>query len=293
VPPEEPVGSLLPYPMMRDPSHPGVTYAIDGIPVSVDSFMSAVESSFPSRFDLLEMSARASRPRLLGSRVYDPAGRLVGQYAPADAGRAVAMAFEYNGTLERDWLVTDNWTAALNFLNFTEQPIAPQNPYPGFDRGKLGDVNKALDKGAKLLKNSDCQKGLAQAGINVSDLLNAFGSLKARPASDPSSRGYNIFYAEKSTDPQVQQFMQTEKGKGAGGFIFGQDVMLRDTFFYARGGAKIAGGVAQALALIHEAIHLTGKSDEFFGGSSKLNDVVIHACFSKLYGHNDLAIVGN
>ena len=157
----------------------------------------------------------------------------------------------------------------------------------------MGDINKALTNGAKLLQNSDCQKGLAQAGINVTDLLKAFNNLKARPDSDPSSQGYNIFNAEKSTDPQVQQFLQTEAGKGAGGFIYGQDVMLRNPFFNARGGAKIGGEISRALALIHEAVHLTGKSDAFFGGSSKLNDVVIHACWSKLYGHNDLAIVGN
>jgi hypothetical protein len=69
--------------------------------------------------------------------------------------------------------------------------------------------------------------------------------------------------------------------------------MLKNAFFNARGSAKIGGEISRALALIHEAVHLTGKSDAFFGGSPKLNDVVIHACWSKLYGHNDLAIVGN
>ena len=69
--------------------------------------------------------------------------------------------------------------------------------------------------------------------------------------------------------------------------------MIRNAFFNARGSAKIIGEVSRALALIHEVVHLTGKSDAFFGGSSKLNDAVIHACFSKMYGHNDLAIVGN
>ncbi len=170
--------------------------------------------------------------------------------------------------------------------------VLPQNPFPGFDKGKLGDVNKALAEGAKLLQNSDCQKALAQAGINVTDLIKAFGNLKARPDSDPSTKGYNIFYAEKSTDPQVQQFLQTESGKGAGGFIYGQDVMLRKAFFNAHA-ARIGADISRALALIHEAVHLTGKSDAFFGGSAKLNDVVIHACWSKLYGHKDLAIVGN
>ena len=105
--------------------------------------------------------------------------------------------------------------------------------------------------------------------------------------------GYGIFYAEKSTDPQVQQFLQSEKGKGAGGFIYGQDIMLRNAFFGVRGSAKIGGEVSRALGLIHEVVHLAGRSDVSFGGSSKLNDLVIHSCYSKLLGHNDLAIVGN
>jgi hypothetical protein len=161
------------------------------------------------------------------------------------------------------------------------------------DKDKLKVVDTALAAGAKLLQNSDCQKALAKAGINVTDLIKAFGNLKARPDSAPSSKGYNIFYAEKSTDPQVTQFLQTESGKGAGGFIYGQDVMLRKAFFNAHGGKGIGPEISRALALIHEAVHLTGKSDAFFGGSPKLNDVVIHACWSKLYGHNDLSLVGN
>jgi hypothetical protein len=59
--------------------------------------------------------------------------------------------------------------------------------------------------------------------------------------------------------------------------------MVQDAFFNARGAAKINGEVLRALALIHEVVHLSGKSDAFLGGSSKLNDVVIHACFSKIY----------
>lgn len=94
-------------------------------------------------------------------------------------------------------------------------------------------LTRHSQKVLSFFKSQTCQKGLAQAGINVTDLIKAFSNLKARPDSDPSSRGYNIFYAEKSTDPQVQQFLQTEAGKGAGGFIYGQDVMLRRAFFNA------------------------------------------------------------
>jgi hypothetical protein len=171
--------------------------------------------------------------------------------------------------------------------------FAPQNPLPGFDKGQLKVINQAMKEGAKLLKKNDCQKGLAATGINVSEVNRIFGLLSARPASDPSTKGYDIFHAEKSTDSQVQQFMQSEKGKGAGGFIYGQDILLRDAFFNARGESKIAPDVSRSLALIHEVVHLAGRGDAFFSGSSKLNDVVIHACWSKLYGHNDLSIVGN
>ncbi len=103
--------------------------------------------------------------------------------------------------------------------------------------------------------------------------------------------GYDVFRADKSADPQVQQFIQTEKGKGAGAFIWGQDIMVRDQFFAARGGSGISPDVSRALALIHEAIHLTGPTDAQFGGSAKLNDLVIKSCYSKVYGHNDLSIV--
>ena len=88
---------------------------------------------------------------------------------------------------------------------------APQNPLPGFDKDQLKDINKAITEGAKLLQKNDCQKGLAAAGINVSDVNRIFGLLSARPASNSNTKGYDIFYAEKSTDPQVQQFLQDKE----------------------------------------------------------------------------------
>jgi len=160
----------------------------------------------------------------------------------------------------------------------------------------LDVIAKALREGAKLLGSSGCQKNLAKdlanSNVSVQDVIKKFNTLSARPDSVQSTHGYNVFYAEMSTDPQAQQFMQTEKGKNAGAFIFGQDVMVRDNFFRARGGAKITPDPSRALALIHEAIHLAGLGDAYFGGSAKLNDIVIKACWSPLYSHKDLAIVG-
>jgi hypothetical protein len=168
-----------------------------------------------------------------------------------------------------------------------------QNPFPGFDKEKFQMVQNALKDGKEILGKPDCLAGLAKAGIDTDDLVTRFNKLSARAELDSSVKDHNIFYAEKSTDPQVKDFLKTESGKNAGGFIFGQDIMLRNAFFNAHGSAKIDPTISRALALIHETIHLTGKSDDFFGGSSKLNDVVIKACYSKLFSHNDLAIVGN
>jgi hypothetical protein len=139
----------------------------------------------------------------------------------------------------------------------------------------------------------ECQDNLKKAGIDVEKLINKFNDLKARPKSDPSSKGYNIFDAEKSTDQNVKNFLNSEKGKGAGAFIWGQDIMVRKAFFNANPGRKIPFDASRALALIHEAIHLIGKSDADFGGSAKLNDLVIKSCYNRTYGHNDLTITGN
>src|SRR5205085_8878677 len=63
--PDENGAFLLPYPRMSDPSHPGLSYWSDGIPVSVDYFMSQVESHFPSGlgFALLEQSTKVQTYR--------------------------------------------------------------------------------------------------------------------------------------------------------------------------------------------------------------------------------------
>ena len=89
--------------------------------------------------------------------------------------------------------------------------------------------------------------------------------------------------------------MNTPLGKGANAFVLTSDtnIYLRKNFFNARGGSAIAGQTSRALTLIHEAIHVAGYSDDYFGGSTKLDDVVIKSCWSRFYGHNDLSTVGN
>jgi hypothetical protein len=57
----------VPYPRFADPSHPGTSYSVDGMPVPVDYFMQMVDFAFHGSLGLAEASARASR-RIVGYR---------------------------------------------------------------------------------------------------------------------------------------------------------------------------------------------------------------------------------
>lgn len=178
---------------------------------------------------------------------------------------------------------------ASSFAPQTSQP-APSSHYPGFDKDHLKTIQDALTKAKEIIGKSDCQKALAEAGIDVAEVIKKLNNLKPRAETDPSFMGFNMFRADQSTEPAVMKFIKSEKGKGAGAFIAGQSIMVRDKFFGGRS-SSIDPTNSRAIALIHEAIHLTNKKDADFGGSSKLNDVIIKGCVSRLFGHKDLAIV--
>lgn len=123
--PDEGGNAMMPYPSFSNPTQLGTTYTIDGIRVTSDYFMSLVQSGrVGGQLGLFESMVRAS-PRLSGERVYDAAGRLVGGYSPAERGRALAMAFEYHGTLVRDWLVNDNWGVSSSLFGPGSQNVEP------------------------------------------------------------------------------------------------------------------------------------------------------------------------
>jgi hypothetical protein len=117
--------------MMRDPSHPGVTYAIDGIPVSVDSFMSAVESQFASRFDLLAATLRGST-RVVGTRTTTESftARFSGQSSSGSddmeagivrLGSWDAFAFSFTVTTQTPIYDSSSWSFSL-FAGWQSNP---------------------------------------------------------------------------------------------------------------------------------------------------------------------------
>jgi hypothetical protein len=254
--PDEGNSAMMPYPSFSDLRHLGMTYSIDGISVPRDYFISTVEAHFHGSLGLalLEMSARASRPRLLESRVYYPSGQLEGKYAPADVRLAVAMAFEYHGTLERDWLVTDNWSAALNILGGTLPIIDPQST--GFKDWQQTAIADAL-KEAKAL--SDPTKGDNQRKCNealnkltngkISSLNSLVSQYIASGAGQNISDGRKVSAGSYGTDsPTVPAFVLGVGTSNATTYI-------NSKFFNFTG---FGAAQARALVLLHEAVHQFG-----------------------------------
>src|SRR5882724_2495878 len=105
-PPPEGGGSLVPYPRFADPSHPGTSYSVDGLPVPVDYFMQLVDFTFHGSLGLAEANARASRARFRNYEVRLGSGRSV------DFGNDLLTAKSFAremgvGTVMANWLVTD------------------------------------------------------------------------------------------------------------------------------------------------------------------------------------------
>ena len=68
-------------------------------------------------------------------------------------------------------------------------------------------------------------------------------------------------------------------------------------FFEGKTKSMINLAISQAIVLMHEVIHLTGKRDEDFAdgkgqdaGSRALTDLIIHSCYSGSLNSGDLAL---
>jgi len=190
-------------------------------------------------------------------------------------------------------------------------PIFERNPpqrlpriWTGFNSGQVATVTKAVGNALKLLKDSNCKKGLDANNID-SDLV---GKILSRILTKPDSVDsggrmrdpWRIFNGDTTEDPDASTF-KSRPGipaiviPRAGGLTDG-DIYIFPLFFNASGGAHINIFLSRAVVLIHEAVHLTGKHDVDFSktndqvdGSHNLTDIVIHSCVSKLYGFKDLA----
>jgi hypothetical protein len=72
------------------------------------------------------------------------------------------------------------------------------------------------------------------------------------------------------------------------------NIFIFPYFFTGSGSSRIPVLVSQRIAILHEAVHLTGRGDIAFGtspeqGSKNLSNIIIHSCYSEFYSVSDLA----
>ncbi len=111
-PPDEGSDSLLPYPRFSDPRRPGVTYAVDGIPVTVDYFFQQLETSTHGSFTV--------SPNRFSHYSVDSSD---GRFDFSTWREAAQFARNNSLTVIQNWIVSDNWSFAFTLL-----PQTPQNP---------------------------------------------------------------------------------------------------------------------------------------------------------------------
>src|SRR5882724_7086978 len=190
-PPPEGGGSLVPYPRFADPSHPGTSYSVDGMPVPVDYFMQLVDFTFHGSLGLAEANARASRARF---RNYEVAA--VGEFGKQDFGDDLDAAKSYAQEMglrevTANWIVND-WSFSL----VAPSPQNPQNivPLPSDLRDRVaGKVNnpatdcgefikKVLDEAAQI---KHYKKGFYDDPLAVFDRIQRQGGFQLKVTTDP------------------------------------------------------------------------------------------------------------
>jgi hypothetical protein len=166
-------GSLLVYPRFADPTHPGTSYTVDGIPVPVEYFMDRLDSTFQGSFGLAEYMFGASSIRFRNYEINYGEGP--NQNFGSDGGAARDVAWRARDTtLIRNWIVND-WSFAFtlppqDLVSLpTKQDTSMSNAYDALRQKLAGKISK------------DCQKNvidkLAKAfGFNFGNFLSYLGS---------------------------------------------------------------------------------------------------------------------
>ncbi|MEK6301800.1 MAG: hypothetical protein AABO41_13905 [Acidobacteriota bacterium] len=165
-----------------------------------------------------------------------------------------------------------------------------------------GRFNQGGDKGR-------CSSELSKKGIDVRTLGTLLLTLGIKPeASDP--RGlthgvWRIFNGETSDFIRIKGLRDSRPGVPAAAVSGGQfaahgnpagDIFVMPRFFEGNTARRIGLSISQAIVMMHEVIHLTGKGDEEFApgkgqdaGSRALSDLIIKSCYNGTLDSSDLA----
>lgn len=121
--------SLLPFPSFGDPRHPGVSYAVDHIPVSVDAFRVNLDAAFQSSLRLAEVTTEQTSRRVIGYRTITEhyTGHFLGGHEASDPDNGI-----YRGGNEDhfEFTITSSYelygNSSLSAVFSTGNPVMPQ-----------------------------------------------------------------------------------------------------------------------------------------------------------------------
>jgi hypothetical protein len=137
----------------------------------------------------------------------------------------------------------------------------------------LDVFNRALELAKTTVCDSHCDGALQDFGIkSLAALVNQMGA------------NVNVFDGRKSTYPMGKQTVSQFLAQGTAGAVAFTDVQLTFLGNYFWNPTSIDSMPQQrALMLLHESVHeFGGKTDDSFGGSAKLSEIIAEKCFPAL-----------
>jgi RHS repeat-associated protein len=185
-------------------------------------------------------------------------------------------------------------------------------PWTGFDDGDIKTINDALDEARSLLNNDKCQQALRDNGINVDDVLNLLATIHPKPLYFDREgqihgpwrifNGATAVYTVVSSGqkPGIAAVVPLLGPNGAPIALTQSNIFLYHLFFAGNASHQITVLESEAIVLIHEIVHLTGKHDPDFDpnhdqvtGSHNLSNLIIQNCYRANLTFSDLAFAGD
>lgn len=170
----------------------------------------------------------------------------------------------------------------VRFSTLGDEQELGRRPYPGFSRGDLREVRKAIEDGkAAARRGSACD--LALAGHGVPSLLDLVSQYV------PEGAGAQIFDGRSSTlkpagwkRDVAATFRAADNNAGAfvlwGGGLPAPVTFLGPYFFSPTSIAWIS--QQRMIMVLHESVHqFAQRTDAEFGGSKQLSHLIVEKCY--------------
>jgi RHS repeat-associated protein len=180
--------------------------------------------------------------------------------------------------------------------------------WPGFSSDEVEILDAGLSAGKRLLNNTACQRGLADRGIDIAQLIGLLNRIRFKRDNEDATIPGNYFVFNGRTSDFAEVKAANSAGNFAGAIVANQtriagprsDLFIFSKFYDARGDARIDGTTSRGVFFIHEGIHFLGRDDNSFRyrddklnlrGSDALNTIIVKACVNTNFDYRDLALV--